>query len=230
MTQSLQANATLPLGQMPNANATQTITGGTQQHNGPPLRTLKVTKKSPFPTGVATNVKQPIWVVRDKSSSMTGNKIHELNLACHAFLAELADPVNKDGFLVSVIDFNHTATSVISVEPASTLVMPDAIAGGSTNFDAPINMVTAEIEAFRIRPNAEGWHYLRTHVLFLSDGQAPVADKNIETLHELADVTAIAYGSDADQATLSRISSDVFNEKLISGFLSTSANSRGTER
>ncbi len=208
MTQSIQVNATLPLGQMPNADATQTIVGGTQPHNGPPLRTLKVTKKSPFPTGVATNVKQPVWVVRDKSSSMTGNKILELNLACHAFLAELADPVNKDGFLVSVIDFNQKASSVISLEPATTLIMPDAIAGGSTNFDAPLNMVTNEIEAFRNRQNVEGWHYLRGHVLFLSDGWAPVTEKNIQALHELADVTAIAYGSDADQATLSRISSD----------------------
>lgn len=208
MTQSLQLNSTMPLGQVPNTDMTQTITGGTQTHNGPPVRDLKVTKKRSLPTGVANNVKQPVWLLRDKSSSMAGNKILELNLACQALLAELADPVNKNGFLVSVIDFNQVATSVVSLEPATTLVLPDAIAGGSTNFDSPINMTIAEIEAHLARQNIEGWQYLRPYVLKLTDGRGPVTNKNIQVLHELADVSAIAYGADADQATLSRISSD----------------------
>lgn len=139
---------------------------------------------------------------------MTGDKILELNLASHALLAELADPVNKDGFLLSVIDFNHLASSVISVEPASTLVLPDAIAGGSTNFDSPLNMAIDEIKKFKARANPEGWHFLKPHALILTDGWATVTDSNIQELQELADVTSIAYGADADQATMSRIASD----------------------
>ena len=61
---------------------------------------------------------------------------------------------------------------------------------------------------FKARPNPDGWHYLRTQVLFLSDGQSSVSQKNILALQEIANVTAIAYGSDADGSTLSSIASD----------------------
>lgn len=206
MTINLNTAATLPLNQ--SAQAGVTLPQTAPAPSAPKHRTLNVIKRKSMPTGVASNVKQLVLMLSDISTSMIGPKLDELNLARHALLAELADPVNKDGFLISLIDFNHTANLICSAEAATKLSMPDAIGSGGTNFDAPINQAIAEITAFNAQPNSEGWNYLRPQVMILSDGQAPVADKNIQDLHEIADVTAIAYGSDADQATLARISSD----------------------
>ena len=63
------------------------------------------------------------------------------------------------------------------------------------------------IRAFESQPNPEGWRYLRSVVLFLSDGNGSVTDAAIRDLHEIADVTVIAYGDDADRTTLHRIAS-----------------------
>ena len=191
------ANATAPLDQVQHTGAVPA--------SAPPL---KLAKKLTLPTGVATNVKQHVLLVRDRSSSMHGQKVTELNMASIALGAELGSPGNKDGFLVSVVDFSNGADICATAEPATALKMPEAKASGGTNFDAALLKAIKVVEDFASRPNPEGWHYLRPHVLFLSDGHSTVSDKNITSLHEIADVTAIAYGADAAQGTLARIASD----------------------
>lgn len=199
--------ATLPL--PVGAAAASTVPATAPAAANPTFPTLKAITRKSLPKGVASNVKQFAGLLLDTSSSMSLlNKINEVNAAVSLFIRELANPANKDGFRVSVIEFDNSARLICSAESAETLSVPSLQASGGTNFDAPINMAIAEIEAFANRPNPEGWHYLRPQVFFMSDGQASVADKNIQRLHELADVTAIAYGSDADEAMLSRIASD----------------------
>lgn len=170
--------------------------------------TLKVTKRLSLPTGVASNVKQHVLLARDNSSSMSGAKIRELNQASVALCRELADPANKDGFLVSIIDFSNGAEIRASARPATSLRVPTANANGGTNFDAALLKTIEAVTALTTQPNAEGWRYMRPRVMFLSDGHSNVSDKNIGALHEIADVTAIAYGSDAAQETLARIATD----------------------
>ena len=53
-----------------------------------------------------------------------------------------------------------------------------------------------------------GVNYLQNQVFFLSDGQSQASDATISSLQELANVTAIAYGADANQGMLSKIASD----------------------
>jgi len=208
MTINMNTTATRPLGNSGNPSPTQTMTAPVVPDNAQALPTLKITRKKGLPSGVASNVKQLVLLLCDISTSMIGPKLDELNLARQALGLILADPVNKDGFLLTLIDFNHSAQVICSAQPATTLTMPDSVGNGGTNFDAPINAAIAEIEAFNARPNPDGWHYLRSQVLFLSDGQAGVADSNIQKIQEIADVTTIAYGSDADQSKLARIASD----------------------
>lgn len=86
--------------------------------------------------------------------------------------------------------------------------MPEAIADGNTCFDAPLDLIIQELKIFKALPNPDGWHYLRPQVLFLSDGQAQASDQNMANIHEIAEVTAIAYGDDADHETLAKIASD----------------------
>jgi uncharacterized protein YegL len=173
-----------------------------------PLPELKVTRKLKIPTGVSSNSKQHVVLVRDRSSSMRGSKIDELNLASVALAQILADPENKDGFLVSIVDFNHTADRPSFAHSAIGFTVPEAISSGGTCFDKAVAKCIQTVDEFNALPNPDGWKYLRPQVLFLSDGQSHVSDQNIQDLQEIANVTTIAYGSDANTQTLSRIASD----------------------
>ena len=172
------------------------------------LPELKVSRPLKVPSGVSSNTKQHVLLVRDCSSSMSGSKINELNLASSALVQELASPENKEGFLLSIIEFNTSASRSAFAASANTLNLPTATAGGGTSFDSALSETIRAVQEFTSRPNPDGWQYLRSQVLFLSDGQSSVSSHNIQALQEIADVTTIGYGSDADTGTLSRIASD----------------------
>ena len=89
------------------------------------LPDLKISKPLKIPTGVSSNTKQHVLLVRDCSSSMSGSKVDEMNLATTGLIQELASEQNKDGFLVSLIDFSTSskrsayAVSAIGLTPVS---------------------------------------------------------------------------------------------------------------
>ena len=207
MTISQNHAATIPLGQPGTAPGTTIPSGGAAPAAGA-LPPLKMTVKKKLPTGVASNVKQHVLFLLDHSSSMAGEKIQELEMAMGSILLQLADPSNKGGFLVTIVPFNHGSHVLCAAEAATSVPTLNLTASGGTNFDSPILTAIAEIDAFKARPNPDGWQYLQPQVLFLSDGQARVTDRNIQDLQERANVTAVAYGADANQDTLSRIASD----------------------
>ncbi|MDO6730707.1 vWA domain-containing protein [Marinovum sp. 2_MG-2023] len=207
MTISQHPAATIPLGQTSPAPGT-TLPSGSTAPAAQAFPPLKMTVKKKLPTGVASNVKQRVLFLLDHSSSMSGEKIQELEMAMGSILLQLADPSNKGGFLVTVIPFNHASHVLCAAEAATSVPALNLIASGGTNFDSPILAAISEIEAFKARPNPDGWQYLQPQVLFLSDGQSRVSDKNIQDLQERANVTAVAYGADANQDILSRIASD----------------------
>lgn len=208
MTLPLIPQNTQPLGVSGGTATGTTMPGDPLDPTMANLPVLKVTQRKKMPTGVASNVKQHILFLLDRSSSMSGSKINELNMAMAAILAQLASPENKDGFRVTIIPFNNRADVHCSAVPAGQVLPLNLVAAGGTNFDSPINVGIAEIQKQKAAPNPGGWHWLKPIVLFLSDGWAQVTDKNIQDFQEIAKVTAVAYGADADQATLSRIASD----------------------
>ena len=198
-------NSTVPLGQAPASSQTTVPAAGAAT---PPPLPMKIGVKKKLPTGVASNVKQHVVFLLDESSSMAGYKIQELEMAMGAILLQLADPSNKDGFRVTIIPFSHGSRVHCSAEPATSVPALNLNASGGTNFDSAILKGIQAIQDFKAQPNPGGWHFLQSQALILSDGQSQVADKNIQDLQELANVTAVAYGADADEATLSRIASD----------------------
>ncbi len=169
---------------------------------------LNMPVRRKLPSGIASNVKQHVLLVCDHSSSMAGSKIVELNMAREALVTELAAPENKDGFRVSVIDFNDKAERLNFAEPAETLNTIPSVAGGGTSFEAALRETLDAVRDFAAKPNDEGWNYLRPVILFLSDGQSSVSDHLLMEIQEEAQIIAIAYGTDANQSTLGRISSD----------------------
>lgn len=173
-----------------------------------PVPALRTVRRKRLPTGVASNVKQHVVLACDVSSSMSGAKISELAQAREALVQTLAHDDNRDGFLLTVIDFNHAAQQVCFAQSAQTLALPEPQASGGTNFEAALTHCLTAINAFDQRLNEDGWTHLRPVVLFLSDGHSAADASTIEALQEEAAVIAIAYGADADQAMLSRISSE----------------------
>ena len=157
---------------------------------------------------MASNVKQRIFLARDVSSSMDGYKISELNLATHALMAMLGLPENKDGFEVSVIDFNHGSDWVAQGVSAVGAAIPDALASGGTNFDSPLIKLGDALEAAQHYVCPNGYYYLRPFVVFLSDGHAGVSDANIHRVQEQATILSVACGDDSGNTTLARIASD----------------------
>lgn len=207
MTISQNNAATIPLGSAGGVSKT-TIPSSSATPAAGGLPVMKMTVKKKLPTGVASNVKQHVLFLLDHSSSMSGEKLQELEMAMGSILLQLADPSNKDGFRVTIIPFNHGSHVYCSAEPATSVPALNLSASGGTNFDSPILTAISEIDAFKALPNPDGWQYLQPQVLFLSDGQAGVADRNIQDLQERANVNVVAYGADANQGTLGRIASD----------------------
>lgn len=172
------------------------------------LPAINVVRRNALLSGVASNVKQDVLLICDRSGSMSGFKISELNEAVQACRDELARPENKDGFLMSVIHFNGSANRIHFRELATRIQITPARAGGGTNFDAALKEARRVIDDAGRQPNAAGWHYLKPVAIHMSDGFSVVAQKNIDALHEVAEVIAVAYGEDADRETLARIASD----------------------
>lgn len=173
-----------------------------------PMPEIQISKPIKIAAGVSSNAKQHVLLVRDHSSSMSGTKIDELNAASQSLVQELANPQNKDGFRVSFVDFSSKAQLAVFAQPAEGLTIAKLNASGGTDFEQALVETISAAQAFQAQPNPQGWQYLRPQVLFLSDGQSQASDKIMRELQDLADVTSIAYGSDADVSMLSRISSD----------------------
>jgi uncharacterized protein YegL len=165
------------------------------------------TRKKPR-SGVSSDCKQLVVLNNDVSSSMSGQKIQESDQANQELATILAAPENRNGFYLASVHFNDSAQTALKPELATTAVLPPLVAGGGTNFDAALKKALEVVSEFMSRDNPEGWDFLRPHVLYLSDGHSSASQQNIDALHEVADVTVIAYGADADEATLSRIASD----------------------
>jgi len=202
--------ATAPLGQ-PISNYgnehTQTAPLDTEAL-GSDFPELKVSRPLKIATGISSNTKQHVIFAADTSTSMSGHKIGELNIGLNALFGELAAPQNKDGFRGSLVQFSSGAKRLIFAESFLSLTAPTLTVGGGTNFDKALTETIKTVQDFASLPNTDGWQYMRPQVLFLSDGHSAVSSQNIQLLQEYADVTAIAYGADANSGTLSKIASD----------------------
>ena len=89
------------------------------------------------PNWICRNVKQNVVSVRDGSGSMAGQKAKDASQASLDLVAELAQPSNKDGFNIAVVDFSARSKVVHKLEKATVLngrVAPLSVGlfGGST--------------------------------------------------------------------------------------------------
>lgn len=139
-------------------------------------------------------------LVRDASTSMSGQKAADADAASRALVEELARPENRGGFSIAVVDFNTSAAVKHAVDKAEALA--DRLArlspGGGTN------IATALAEAAKVvRGAAPALTAIRPVALLFSDGR-PSSDPRAAAadLRTVADVVTVAFGSDADEALL----------------------------
>jgi uncharacterized protein YegL len=180
-----------------------------------PQKVTIVTGGPRRPNWICRNVRQNCVLVRDRSGSMRGDKARDASAASLDLVAELAQPINKDGFSVAVVDFADSANVIHSLEKAVALngnVKP--LSGGFLGWGST-NITDGLDEALRILVAAEtknepGVSFLRPVVLMFTDGchntgprPKDVADK----IKAKADLVAVAFGSDADEALLKELAS-----------------------
>lgn len=150
--------------------------------------------------------KQLVVFVRDASSSMNGQKAADAETAGIGLVADLAQPANKDGFLVSIVDFADTATVCQEPLPATALVEKVATMapGGCTNVAAGLETSLSILARSEAEQQA-GFTYLRPVVIAFSDGghnTGPDPREVASRLKDRADVVMVAFGADADEALL----------------------------
>ena len=147
--------------------------------------------------------KQLAILVRDCSGSMSGSKASEATKASQGLVAELANPANRDGFEVAVINFEGSATLVNDVTLATALTgrVSPVHGGGGTDVATGLKIATDVLA----RPILGTEDYLRPVVVAFSDGQTSNragAESLATSLKANADLVSVAFGSDADEGFL----------------------------
>lgn len=166
------------------------------------------------PNWVCRNVKQNVVFVRDKSGSMSGKKAKDASAASLDLVAELAEPANKDGFNVGVVDFASGSKIVHDLEKATTLngkvaALSVGYFGGSTNITAGLEDAYSILEKAD-KQNQEGVTYLRPVVIVFTDGchnEGPGPQDVANRLKGVADLVTVAFGTDADESLMRSLAS-----------------------
>jgi uncharacterized protein YegL len=137
---------------------------------------------------------------------MSGRKATDATAASQGLVNELAQPANKDGFEVAVIDFESSARLEHDVTTATSLsgsVKP-VNGGGGTNMESGLK-IAVEVLA---RAQFQSETYLRPVVVAFSDGQTSGKDATRTIANKLkaeADLVTVAFGANADEAFLREI-------------------------
>lgn len=152
--------------------------------------------------------KQLALLIRDCSGSMNGQKASDASAASQGLVQELAEPSNRNGFEVAVVDFADEAILEHDVTLATELVghVCSIESRGGTDMASGFETATEILS----RPQFNSEIYLRPVVVAFSDG---CTIKRAETgelaglLKQHADLVTVAFGSDADEAFLKTIAS-----------------------
>ena len=123
------------------------------------------------PAWLCSQTNQIVVLVEDKSSSMAGAKAVDASAACSDLVDELAQPVNKDGFIVGIVHFDSSANVVHDLTKATQLSgnMKPISPCGSTSITAGLEQALALIHKSESQTTA-GQKLLRPVVIAFSDG------------------------------------------------------------
>ena len=155
------------------------------------------------PDVINSKTKQRVVLVRDVSISMDDdNKAIDATKASQGFLSELAQPENKDGFYVAVVDYAESAEVVSPFTRATELEgqLIDIRVRKCTNITAGLAQAHALLDQAP-EPTDGKERFLKPVVVLFTDGEhnngkSPEAEA--DRLKESADLVTVAFGADAD--------------------------------
>ena len=149
----------------------------------------------------------PVVLLLDVSSSMSGDKIENLNKAVEDMLDTFAQEEKMETeILVSVITFGNQVELHVPYTKASQVQWQGLHANGMTPMGTALKMAKAMIEDKETTPSRA----YRPTIVLVSDGQpndsweGPLNDFIAEGRSSKCDRMAMAIGHDADEAVLGR--------------------------
>ena len=159
-----------------------------------------------FATGEAKPL--PVYLLLDISSSMSGDKINNLNEAVSEMIRTMADEEKMEvEILISVITFGNDADVHLLATSASQVEWSNLSASGMTAMGAALTKAKEMIEDKEITPSRA----YRPTIVLVSDGQPNdtgwerAMDDFINTgRSKKCDRMAMAIGKDADENVLKR--------------------------
>lgn len=163
------------------------------------------------PDWITSSSKQRVVLVRDKSPSMEGAKARDATAASQDLVNELAQPANKNGFYVGIVDFSGKAKIVHPFAQAATVdgkvpAIKTSLFSGGTNITAGLEKALQLADC--PHSNREQAHFLRPVTLLFSDGMhntGPDPDSIADLLKERSDLVTVAFGDDADEDLLRKL-------------------------
>ncbi|MEQ8191350.1 MAG: vWA domain-containing protein [Candidatus Eremiobacterota bacterium] len=168
-------------------------------------RTIRIVSALNPPVWAKSKTSQRVIILRDVSPSMEGNKAREASAAVVELVNELANPGNKDGFSVAVIDFSGSSKVVNDFTVAGFLEPePLRVCGSGTNITSGLEQALALLG----NVGFESHMFLRPVVLLFSDGGHNTGDVPYHIAEHLkvrADVVTIGFGTDADENMLKQL-------------------------
>lgn len=184
----------------------------TQSQNTKPMTIVRSGLRRP--NWICRNVKQNVVFVRDKSGSMSGQKAKDASAASLDLVAELAEPANKDGFNIAVVDFASRSKVVHNLEKATALngkvaSLSVGLFGGSTNITAGLEDALSILEKVE-KQNQEGMAYLRAVVIVFTDGchnEGSDPHNVANRLKGIADLVTVGFGTDSDDDLMRSLAS-----------------------
>ena len=154
----------------------------------------------------------PVYLVLDKSGSMTGTPIEATKMGLNLLVQELrSDRMALETAYLSVITFDSSAQQVCPLTDLASFQPPQFDAGGSTALGEALKllMVCCDRELVKQTPTQKGdWKPL---IFIMTDGQPTDSWENAADELKKKRWTVIAYaaGDSADENLLKRITETV---------------------
>lgn len=153
--------------------------------------------------------KCPVVMVIDRSISMSGASINELNKGLQEFEQEISsDQIASNRLDLAIVSFGSDTTLERDFSLITSEAIPTININGGTNIIAGIN------EGMRILEERKAWYkstgqtYYRPYLVFITDGGAPIGDlpQQIRSKAEAKALNFWAIGvKDADMNVLEQL-------------------------
>lgn len=132
-----------------------------------------------------SEMKCPIVLVVDKSSSMDGDAINELNRGLKIFQTQIQnDEVAAARLDTAVIAFGSDVEVVRDFSLFEGTAIPTIEAFGCTRMVEGIREAIARIEARKAWYTQQGLQYYRPYIILITDGYPTSSEKDIEELRQ----------------------------------------------